>query len=174
MKNLPKKITMRTLPMLWRMAEDLRRLAMPSSPFFEYPFTTSYRASPWNQLNRLMQEDLAKINKDGYQVTINVSEFKPDELTVKVVDNHVIVEGKSEEHHDDNGYVSRHFVRRLAVPNGFETDNAISTLSSDGVLTVSVPKPQIEEKAREIPIQRMESIKSKETTEEGSGKKENK
>ncbi|KAM7358926.1 heat shock protein 22 [Cochliomyia hominivorax] len=156
---------MRSLPILWRMAEDLRRLAMPSSPFFEYPFTNTYRVAPWNQLNRMMQEDLAKINKDGYQVSMNVSEFKPEELTVKVVDNHVIVEGKSEEQHDDNGYVSRRFLRRLAIPNGFEVDNAISTLSSDGVLTVSVPKPQIEEKAREIPIQRVEtpSIKSSES-----------
>ncbi|XP_065362213.1 heat shock protein 23-like [Calliphora vicina] len=166
---------MRTLPILWRMAEDLRRLAMPSSPFFEYPFASTYRLAPWNQLNRLMQEDLAKINKDGYQVTMNVSEFKPEELTVKVVDNQVIVEGKSEQQHDDSGYISRHFVRRLAVPNGFEANNAISTLSSDGVLTVSVPKPQIEEKAREIPIQRVEtpSIKSKESAEEGASKKEN-
>lgn len=166
---------MRTLPILWRMAEDLRRLALPSSPLFEYPFATTYRvASPWNQLNRMMQEDLAKINKDGYQVSINVSEFKPEELTVKAIDNHVIVEGKSEEQHDDNGYVSRHFIRRLALPNGFEADNAISTLSSDGVLTVSVPKPQIEEKAREIPIQRMEtpSLKSKEPAADDSTKKD--
>lgn len=166
---------MRTLPILWRMAEDLRRLAMPSSPFFEYPFASSYRLAPWNHMNRLMQEDLGKISKDGYQVTMNVSEFKPEELTVKVVDNQVIVEGKSEQQHDDSGYISRHFVRRLAVPNGFEADNAISTLSSDGVLTVSVPKPQIEEKAREIPIQRVEtpSIKSQESAEEVSSKKEN-
>lgn len=166
---------MRTLPILWRMAEDLRRLALPSSPLFEYPFATTYRvASPWNQLNRMMQEDLAKINKDGYQVSMNVSEFKPEELTVKVVDNHVIVEGKSEEQNDDHGYVSRHFLRRLALPNGFEADNAISTLSSDGVLTVSVPKSQIEEKAREIPIQRVEkpSIKAKESKTEDMSKKD--
>lgn len=156
-----------------RMAEDLRRLAMPTSHFFDYPFGTTYRIAPWNQLNRMVQEDLAKINKDGYQVSMNVSEFKPEELSVKVVDNHVIIEGKSEEQHDDNGYVSRHFLRRLAIPNGFEADNAISTLSSDGVLTVSVPKPQIEEKAREIPIQRMETPSIKSGESEGSGKKDN-
>lgn len=158
---------MRTLPILLRMAEDLRRIAMPSSPFFEYPFVSMNRVAPWNQLNRLMQEDLAKLNKDGYKVSMNVSEFKPEELSVKVVDNHVIVEGKSEEEHGDNGYVSRHFVRRVAVPAGFEVDNAISTLSSDGVLTVNVPKPQTDEKAREIPIQRMAtSVKSKESIKE--------
>ncbi|XP_023304384.2 heat shock protein 23-like [Lucilia cuprina] len=167
---------MRTLPILWRMAEDLRRLAMPSSPFFEYPFASTYRIAPWNHMNRLVQDELGKINKDGYQVSMNVSEFKPEELTVKVVDNHVIVEGKSEEQHDNSGYVSRYFVRRVALPTGYEADNAISTLTSDGVLTVSVPKPQIEEKAREIPIQRVDaaSIKSKESMEEGAASKKDK
>uniref|UniRef100_A0A1I8NWG5 SHSP domain-containing protein n=1 Tax=Stomoxys calcitrans TaxID=35570 RepID=A0A1I8NWG5_STOCA len=157
---------MRTLPILWRMAEDLRRLAMPSSPFFENPWTTTcYRWTPLTQVNRMLEEDLAKISKDGYQVSMNVSQFKPEELSVKVVDNSVIVEGKSEQHQDNNGgYVSRHFVRRVALPQGYESENAISTLSPDGILTVSVPKPQIEEKVREIPIQRAEapSIKSAE------------
>lgn len=165
---------MRTLPIIWRMAEDLRRLALPSSPLFDHPWTTSFRWAPLTQLNRMIEEDLARISKDGYEVSMNVSEFKPEELSVKVVDNSVIVEGKSEQQQDNNGgYISRHFVRRLALPQGYEIDNAISTLSSDGILTVSVPKPQIEEKARDIPIQRTEapSIKSAEDT---SAKKDNK
>ncbi|XP_061401131.1 heat shock protein 22 [Musca vetustissima] len=166
---------MRTLPILWRMAEDLRRLAMPSSPFFEYPWTTSYRWAPFAHMNRMLEEDMTKFSKDGgYQVSMNVSEFKPEELSVKVVDNNVIVEGKSEQHHDnDGGYISRHFVRRFTLPKGYESDNAISTLTSDGILTVSVPKPQIEEKAREIPIQRAEteSIKSGQDAKSSENKK---
>lgn len=150
---------MRSLPMLWRMTEDLRRLAMPSSPIFDNPWTTS-RVAPWNQLSRLIEEDLAKISKDGYKVSMNVAEFKPEELTVKVADNNVIVEGKSEEHHE-NGYITRHFLRKVALPSGFVADNAFSSLSKDGVLTVSVPKPLTEEKAREIPIQQIETPAAK-------------
>lgn len=165
---------MRNLPILWRMAEDLRRFAMPTSHFFEHPWQTSYRWSPLSQLNRLMEQDLAKISKDGFQVSINVSDFKPEELSVKVVDNGVIVEGKTEQQHDESGgYISRHFVRRLAIPSGFEADNAISTLSTDGVLTVSVPKPQIEEKAKEIPIQRVETPTLKSSEDSTSAKKDN-
>ncbi|KAL9906945.1 uncharacterized protein ACN427_003347 [Glossina fuscipes fuscipes] len=148
---------MRTLPILWRMAEDLRRLAMPSSPLFDYPWITNYRWVPpaASQLNHVMDMNFDKIGKHGYQVSMNVSEFKPEQLTVKVIDNSVIVEGKSEENDNNNGYVSRHFIRRFSLPQGYVADNAISTLSSDGVLTVNVPKPpEIEEKAREIPIQR--------------------
>uniref|UniRef100_T1PPB8 Hsp20/alpha crystallin family n=1 Tax=Musca domestica TaxID=7370 RepID=T1PPB8_MUSDO len=165
---------MRTLPILWRMAEDLRRLAMPSSPFFENPWTTSYRWAPFAHMNRMLEEDMSRFNKDGYQVSINVSEFKPEELSVKVVENSVIVEGKSEQHQDtEGGYISRHFVRRFTLPKGYESDKAMSTLTSDGILTVSVPKPQIEEKAREIPIQRTEtaSIKSGEDAKSSENKK---
>lgn len=158
---------MRTLPILWRMAEDLRRLAMPSSPLFDYPWTTSYRWVPAaSQLTRLMDMDFDKIGKHGYQVSMNVSEFKPEQLTVKVIDNSVVVEGKSEENDNTNGYVSRHFIRRFSLPQGYVADNAISTLSSDGVLTVNVPKPpELEEKGREIPIQRTgsPSVKAQES-----------
>ncbi|XP_075159782.1 heat shock protein 22-like [Haematobia irritans] len=158
---------MRTLPILWRVAEDLRRLALPSSPLFEHPWTTSYyRWSPLSQVNRMLEEDLTKISKDGYQVSINVSEFKPEELSVKVAENSIIVECKSEQQQDNNGgYTSRHFVRRVSLPQGYESDNAISTLSADGILTVSVPKPQVDEKMREIPVQRTEAPSIKSTDE---------
>jgi len=97
---------------------------------------------------------LATIGKDGFKVCMDVGQFKPNELNVKVVDNTIIVEGKHEEREDDHGYISRHFVRRYALPKGYEEDKVASSLSSDGVLTVTVPKPQaIEDKTKERVIE---------------------
>jgi len=97
---------------------------------------------------------VSKIGKDGFQVCMDVSHFKPSELVVKVQDNSVLVEGTHEEREDDHGFITRHFIRRYALPEGYEADKVASTLSSDGVLTIKVPKPPaIEDKANERIVQ---------------------
>jgi len=54
--------------------------------------------------------------------------------------NAVVVEGKHEERADDHGYISRHFVRRYVLPEQYDFEQINSSLSSDGVLTISAPK----------------------------------
>lgn len=105
------------------------------------------------QLSRSERTTVSNIGKDGFQVCMDVAQFKPSELSVKVVDNSVVVEGKHEERQDDHGYISRHFVRRYAVPKDYDSDKVMSTLSSDGVLSISIPKPKSEEKSNERVIQ---------------------
>lgn len=84
---------------------------------------------------------------------MDVQQFAPNELNVKVVDNFVIVEGKHEEKQDEHGYISRQFTRRYMIPKDHDVQNIVSNLSSDGVLTVSIPKVEgIENKERSIPI----------------------
>lgn len=97
-------------------------------------------ASAMNQM--ALQEMGSKItsNDEKFQVNIDVQHFSPDEINVKVVDGHVVVEGKHEEKQDQHGYVSRQFIRRYALPQGCLPDTVESKLSSDGVLTVTAPK----------------------------------
>lgn len=38
---------------------------------------------------------------------IDVSQFRPNELTVKTTDKNIVVHGKHEERTDQHGYVSR-------------------------------------------------------------------
>ncbi|XP_049313539.1 heat shock protein 23-like [Bactrocera dorsalis] len=144
---------MSSLPLILSLADDLSRL----TPFYEPVFYTRWPAvtsSPGGRL-RKFEKDLpvATVGKDGFQASMDVQQFKPSELSVKVVDDHIVVEGKHEEREDDHGYIARHFVRRYALPKGFQADKVVSTLSSDGVLTVSVPKPAIEDKSNERVIQ---------------------
>lgn len=107
---------------------------------------------PWENLLRPMDQlanavsqlalEGTKISSDDekFQVNIDVQHFSPNEISVKVVDGHVVVEGKHEEKRDEHGYVSRQFVRRYALPQGCLPDTVESKLSSDGVLTVTAPK----------------------------------
>lgn len=91
------------------------------------------------------------IDKNKYQVNLDVQQFQPEEITVKVTGKNIItVEGKHEEKEDHHGFISRHFVRKYLVPEGHSMDEVVSTLSSDGVLTITAPKvakEDIEERA---------------------------
>ena len=83
-----------------------------------------------------------------------MQQFKPDELTVKTVNNFVVVEGKHEERQDEHGFISRQFQRRYKLPNDVEADTLVSQLSSDGVLTILAPKKALPATAGEriVPI----------------------
>ncbi|XP_034105000.1 heat shock protein 23 [Drosophila albomicans] len=150
------------LPLLLSLADDLNRMSV--APFYESPCCwRRQQRNPYlalaahpleQQLKQLDKPAACKVGKDGFQVCMDVAQFKPSELNVKVVDNSIVVEGKHEEREDDHGYITRHFVRRYALPEGYEPEKVASTLSSDGVLTVNVPKPlAIEEKGSERIVQ---------------------
>lgn len=85
------------------------------------------------------------MGKDGFQVCVDVHQFAPNEITVKTVNNSVVIEGKHEEKQDDEGFVSRHFVRRYQLPKEYDVQQVVSSLSSDGVLTVKAPPPALKE-----------------------------
>ncbi|XP_030372469.1 heat shock protein 67B3 [Scaptodrosophila lebanonensis] len=100
------------------------------------------------------------VGKDGkspFEVKLDVGLFDPSELTVKLVNGFVIVEGKHEEREDEHGHVSRHFVRRYPLAKEYDADAIVSTLSADGVLTIKVPPLASQEEAEEriIPIKQV-------------------
>lgn len=78
---------------------------------------------------------------NGFQVSVNVQQFKPSELTVKVVDNHVVVDGRHDERFDEHGLISRQFQRKYLIPKGIDSKYVTSSLSSDGILTIRAPPP---------------------------------
>ena len=87
------------------------------------------------------------------QINLDVQQFKPEEIKVKVADGSVIVEGKHEERQDKHGFISRQFTRRYKLPSNTNLEAIKSNLSSDGVLSISAPKMALEgAKDREIPI----------------------
>lgn len=79
------------------------------------------------------------VGPDGFQVCLHVQNFAPGEITVKTVDDTIVIEAKHEDRPDEHGEVSRHFRRNYRLPEGFNAKDVVSTLTSDGVLTVKVP-----------------------------------
>ena len=101
-----------------------------------------------------MTDLVPTVGKDGFQVNMDIQQFNPNEVTVKTVDNSIIVEGKHEERPDEHGYISRQFTRRYTLPKGYDPNSVCSTLSSDGVLTIKAPPPQqLESNERVVSIQ---------------------
>merc|ERR1712012_169466 len=79
-----------------------------------------------------------------------------DELKVQVEGNTVRVEGKHEERSQAGAVmVSRQFVKEYALPEGSKPEGVESSLSKDGVLVLTLPKPRKAintDKSRSVPI----------------------
>lgn len=75
---------------------------------------------------------------DIYQIMVDVAHFTPEEISVKMVDNTIVVTGKHEDKADNYGYVSRQFSRKYLLPSDVEPESVNSTLSADGVLAITV------------------------------------
>lgn len=98
----------------------------------------------------------SSVTKDGFLVCLDVQHFTPNEISVQTIKNDVIVEAKHAERADNHGYIERYFKRRYPLPSGYNAKDVISTLSSDGILTIKAPKLVMTEKdgnVREIQIQ---------------------
>merc|ERR1712156_112903 len=83
-----------------------------------------------------VKEDDSKL-----EVSLDTSQYRPDELKVSVSDGVLLVEGKHEEKAEDGSkMVSRMFSRKYSLPPNAQADQVASNLSSDGVLVVTAPK----------------------------------
>ncbi|XP_054856100.1 heat shock protein beta-6 [Eublepharis macularius] len=98
-----------------------------------------------------------KIDKDKFSVLLDVKHFSPEEISVKVVGDHIEVHAKHEERPDEHGYISREFHRRYMIPKGVDPASITSALSPDGVLSITAPVAQAAlPQERNIPISRQE------------------
>lgn len=101
---------------------------------------------PWRTSSALTRQDSGSTiqsDKDKFQVILDVQQFAPNEITVKTSGNSILVEGKHEEKQDEHGFISRHFVRRYLLPQDHDINDVVSSLSSDGILTVTAPKKSL-------------------------------
>lgn len=109
-----------------------------------------FNQNPWKYPEA--EDSSITSDKEKFQVKMDVQHFQPNEIKVKMSDNNtVIVEAKHEEKPDEKGFITRQLVRRFIIPEGHNLTQIASSLSSDGVLTITAPKnPETVEK--EIPI----------------------
>ncbi|XP_015781289.1 alpha-crystallin A chain [Tetranychus urticae] len=115
-------------------------------PVMDYP-----RRS-WGQMNRALRQldqlskhlnqEMTTINdsEDKFEVNVDCAHFKPEEINVKLADNHLVVEARHEERSDEHGFISRAFKRRYILPENVEIEKIESSLGVDGVLKIKAPK----------------------------------
>ncbi|XP_067120567.1 alpha-crystallin A chain-like [Centruroides vittatus] len=132
-------------------------LGLTDDDFFPPRLYRGYLVRPRRQTSR--QDSTSGVSevmntKDRFQVMTDVSHFSPEDITVKTVDNYVVIHGKHEEKVDQHGFVSREFTRRYVLPNGVDSEKVTSSLSADGELTVEVSKKceELRSNERVVPI----------------------
>lgn len=100
-----------------------------------------------------LKSPLIQDSKDGkvLKLKFDVTQYAPEEIVVKTVDNRLQVHAKHEEK-GDNRSVYREYNREFLLPKGTNPELIRSSLSKDGVLTVEAPVPAIGDSERRIPI----------------------
>ena len=98
---------------------------------------------------------------DGkFRLKLNVSEYKPEELTVKVQGRDLIIRGeqKSEEKDGESShYHHKQFIRQFSVPEDVDLKALTSKMSKEGQLCIEAPRdPALFPKERVLAIEREE------------------
>lgn len=117
---------------------------MPVYPPFWYNRAAMEPFFPESEIDKLYSDT------DKFEIEMNVSQFAPDELSVNVIDNDLVVEGHHNEKNDEHGKIERHFIRKFRIPHNVPVDEIKSKLNK-GVLSVCGPKKNVKS-GRNIPI----------------------
>ncbi|XP_040578901.1 uncharacterized protein [Lepeophtheirus salmonis] len=116
--------------------------------------------SNWNRRESFPQEthdnDVKVLtDNDTYKIKVDVSSYKPEELVIKTLDNSVHIKAKHEEKTTDGRSSSvRQFSKSYTLPKGVNPESVVSSLSKEGILTVSAPLPtnKLNDSERLVPI----------------------
>ncbi|KAM3958820.1 protein lethal(2)essential for life [Aphomia sociella] len=126
------------------------------------PFGEEMVLKDWLENFPWRQENAVRTEKDKYEIILNVKDFGPADISVKTTSEFVVVDAKHEEKKDEYGYISRRFTRKYALPSDCRPEDVISTLSSDGVLTITAPRQMLIKSDTVIPVTHENSnVKSK-------------
>ncbi|XP_016411181.1 alpha-crystallin A chain-like [Sinocyclocheilus rhinocerous] len=107
-------------------------------PFAASSISPYYRHSLFRSLLDSSNSGISEVrsDRDKFTVCLDVKHFSPDELSVKVTDDYVEIQGRRGERQDDHGYISREFRRRYRLPSNVDQSAIICILSADGLLTL--------------------------------------
>lgn len=96
---------------------------------------------------------LVREGEDGKELKLrfDVSEYQPEELEVKTIDNKLQVHAKHEEN-TENRKVFREFHKEFLLPKNVDPESLKSSLSADGILTVDAPLALPAPREHAVPI----------------------
>ena len=136
-----------------------RLLHIPVQPFrrLEREFENIQKQLTGDHM--LEYENAYVTNESGnrrLQVRFDMQAYKPEEITVKTVDNKLVVQGKHVEEGPGRRNCSE-FTRVLGLPEGMDLKQLKSTLTKEGVLQIEGPAPPAIEQPKEriVPIEHL-------------------
>ncbi|XP_075155138.1 heat shock protein beta-1 isoform X1 [Haematobia irritans] len=147
------------------MAKFRHELMNREANFFESTSTTKKTTTTSQSTNSALSarpkqnyiSDISSplIQEDGdnkvLKLRFDVSQYAPEEIVVKTVDQKLLVHAKHEEKSDTKS-VYREYNREFLLPKGVNPESIRSSLSKDGVLTVDAPLPALTAGETMIPI----------------------
>ncbi|BFF99908.1 heat shock protein beta-1 [Drosophila madeirensis] len=140
------------------MAKFRHELMNREANFFESTSSTKNSALPSRipkQQNYVSDISSPLIQDEGdskvLKLRFDVSQYAPEEIVVKTVDQKLLVHAKHEEKSDTKS-VYREYNREFLLPKGVNPESIRSSLSKDGVLTVDAPLPALTAGETLIPI----------------------
>uniref|UniRef100_A0A0N5CHQ7 SHSP domain-containing protein n=1 Tax=Strongyloides papillosus TaxID=174720 RepID=A0A0N5CHQ7_STREA len=74
-----------------------------------------------------------------FSIKVNISHFSPNEISVNVVDDKIVIEGFHKEKDDEYGSIQRHFIRKYSLPNGVDKLSFITSFQN-GILNINAKK----------------------------------
>lgn len=127
------------------MVEDLENLEDWASRHFD---------GPAKRLRRHEPEALVKRTESGgLQLALDMADYKPEDLKIKLVDDHLVVEAEHESSGEDS-YRKSHFKRWFRLPQDVKVDEIKSKLTDGNRLLIDLPLNEpIESNSRTIPIE---------------------
>jgi len=125
----------------------------PQLPTWAIPDGLRTEMMPFQSMRSDDQVIKVKQDDNKFEVTLDVSDYKPEELKVTTVNNELSIEGRHEaqsQESKDTGNaaafgsssVMKQFSRKWTLPKDAEPNDVVSNLSSDGILMVTAPRKQ--------------------------------
>lgn len=128
-----------------------------SSPFVQVqpsPTSPPINSGPPVIANSERQASRVEYDNQKFSVTLDVSQYRPEDIEVKVKDNKLTVRAEHKEGTAETGYVQREYFRQYTLPEDVDIRQVRSYLSEDGMLSLDAPRLQlIDAGERVIPIQ---------------------
>ncbi len=123
--------------------QNLAQFGQHRDPSFDYNrFLTGSDFAP-----KIIDKDN---NQKQLQMSIEMKNYKPDEIKVSVKNNELIIKGERQ-HKDENRSERVFFFKSITVPPGTQIEQLQSYLTEDGQLKIEVPyiEPKEETKSNE-------------------------
>merc|ERR1711892_1176742 len=117
------------------------RQAISQSPAHTSPAVPERAIS---QSNDMSPKAKVSYDQDKFQVEFNVQDYTPEELSIKTEGDVLIVLAKHQTKAEGGqSFVSKQFEQRFSLPSGVKIEKIASSLSKDGILTVSAPRENL-------------------------------